>query len=542
MGKFLYVYDKKKGINSTLYDKITNKIFTVSVQPYRKSLDREYLYISNSRGITVKDFSFATGCLDPLKQPLEQDYFSFRLLSEANHLTLESDYTASRGIWYIDNEDYFLISSSQRILVAAMGDFKPNEKANAWMIASGCLGHYAWDLRIQRLKPAQQIIFNKSENTSHQKYQNILPPPVQLDEAFDEVFTQFNKEIKWGIALSGGVDSRASLIYLNDKNVHMNSYSWGLPTKTKDTLSDAAVASALAAKLSIRHSHININEFEENTYDQLLTYLKVGEGRVDHIQTFGGLDFWQQVMEDQIISIIRSDEAFGWLKSSSEKDVRVSMEMNLASDFPETELFFIVSGISQPTLPMEYERSAKESLEDWRDRLYRQWRIPNVLSGLSDPALLFCEITCPLLHPIFLSWSKAQKSKDLTNKRKYKKHIDQFYQDIPYAKKASVSNLEYLLKKPELNNLLINFIGSTEFKEWLGIETQSLILDKLNSRKSIISEENDFIRNFKGALPYWMKKLLRRNLVPYRLAWERISLRLFIVFEMNRLLKNDGKA
>ena len=71
--------------------------------------------------------------------------------SEAS-IELVSDVVASRTLWYVHDDDGFRASTSQRALVALLGDFDLNEEAVAWMMTAGSLGPEAsWDARIRCL-------------------------------------------------------------------------------------------------------------------------------------------------------------------------------------------------------------------------------------------------------------------------------------------------------------------------------------------------------------------------------------------------------
>ncbi|HJW75750.1 MAG TPA: hypothetical protein VJ787_08805, partial [Thermoleophilia bacterium] len=55
-------------------------------------------------------------------------------------LELVSDIVGSRTLWYVLTDQAFLASTSQRALVALLGDFALSRVAVAWMLSSGSLG------------------------------------------------------------------------------------------------------------------------------------------------------------------------------------------------------------------------------------------------------------------------------------------------------------------------------------------------------------------------------------------------------------------
>jgi len=70
---------------------------------------------------------------------------------------------ASRTIWYVQTDDVFMASTSQRAIVYFLHEFQPDKTAFLWMLSSGTLGPDAsWDSRVKRLGPNARLILDRS--------------------------------------------------------------------------------------------------------------------------------------------------------------------------------------------------------------------------------------------------------------------------------------------------------------------------------------------------------------------------------------------
>src|SRR5271157_4440890 len=76
---------------------------------------------------------------------------------------LLSDVIATRTIWYAVDDEVFLASTSQRALVALLGDLELNDQAASWLLSSGTLGpESSWDTRLGRLPGCSRLTFDRA--------------------------------------------------------------------------------------------------------------------------------------------------------------------------------------------------------------------------------------------------------------------------------------------------------------------------------------------------------------------------------------------
>lgn len=117
----------------------------------------------------------------PLAAVPDGCYALFR--TDASFVELLTDATASRTIWYVQTEETFIASTSQRAIVFFLNDFKPNSQASAWMLSSGSLGPgLSWDKRIEPLPPDSRLLLNRRSWEIQIKTEKVEFEPADLSE------------------------------------------------------------------------------------------------------------------------------------------------------------------------------------------------------------------------------------------------------------------------------------------------------------------------------------------------------------------------
>src|SRR5690606_559339 len=146
MGKFFYQYRNQEGEFAATVNRLEKILPTTPSLGYCKSDRNQLLWINNSKGLFVSDFSLTTGF--PARE-VRDTFYSFKLTVTENTISLTSDLVASRTVWYYLDEDTFIASSSQRMIIAALQRFDINTQAIVWMLSTGSLGPgHSWDRHI----------------------------------------------------------------------------------------------------------------------------------------------------------------------------------------------------------------------------------------------------------------------------------------------------------------------------------------------------------------------------------------------------------
>ena len=543
MGKFIYIYrtSPQDGQWTTEIDRLRQCVPVIDGKEYIHQNKNQLLWCNNSGGIQLEGFSLQTGHFGT--EPASPDY-SFQLKVADHEISASADFTASRAIWYIVHQNTLMISSSQRMILKMLGDFKFNRQAASWMLCSGCLGFgQSWDERIRFLKPNTTLTFAKGElQKINSVKKSISESSRSLQEIFDQVFSHFQSNANLGITLSGGYDSRACIYYLKKHNIPVKSYSWGLPGSLELGGTDSNIAQKVADTLEIPFHFDQLYNESLSARQILRTFVLHGEGRNDHFNAFtDGLAMWSGFPDRNIDSIIRADEAFGWLKVSNDKDARISLELNKVEDFESLERVFELSSLQPPSWDEQAGREEGETLAAWRDRLYRNFRIPYILSGLHDPMLTFVELYNPLLHPGFIQWVLSQDDKDRTDKSKYKQFVEKLMPDIPVATIPSIPEPQEVLARPDYFNEIALTLQSQLAYDTLGQELVDFLLSQHQAGENHNKLENKYVRMLKNITPFWVKKFLRNNINPYKLSYNKLIFRAYITVAMQEIILNDIK-
>jgi len=463
-----------------------------------------------------------------------------------------SDAVGSRALWYYTNNDMFMVSTSQRAIVLFLENFEFNDKVIPWMLSTGSLGPgFSWDNRIRKLKPGTSIILQKGAWKLEEKTHNIAISEKKrsfsehkkvLLDAIKSTFKTVSYDLnKWILPLSGGHDSRA-ILYLIKNTVQnagdIRSITWGVTESIHKEGNDAYVAKKVAEATGIQHKYYHTDISNDSTQVILKRFIENGEGRIDHISGYAdGFAIWKTLFEDGVEGIIRGDEGFGWATVASSLRVRYYLGCALCTDFSNL-MDYRMYGIPEQENPDYMKQQESESLNSWRDRLYHQYRIPTVLSALSDLKLGYTEQSTPLLSDKIIRAVRTLPDRLRTEKLLFKKLMRDFRPRLEYASSSATSAPQNILKsndmvtylRDELKSVAATSLFSTEFLEMV-------------SNKAVVSQGEALKPSFRHKL-----KLLFIKFAPQRIK-NRISsnrklavepnillFRVYIIIYMHRLL------
>ena len=152
----------------------------------------------------------------------------------------------------------------------------------------------------------------------------------------------------------------------------------------------------------MNHKYYHSDLSEEPVNNIINRFIRLGEGRIDHLSGYmDGFRMWKTLFEDKIHGILRGDEGFGWNQVSSALTVRLTIGCGLCSDFSNLK-DYTKYGFASQELPQHLNQNKWETLNAWRDRLYHEYRLPTILSALSDLKFAYVEQINPLLSKIIL--------------------------------------------------------------------------------------------------------------------------------------------
>jgi hypothetical protein len=403
--------------------------------------------------------------LDP-DSPVPSGTFAL-MRASGPRIAASTDYTASRTIWYCHTDDVFVVSSSQRMIAYVLGTFSPNQRALAWFLAGGALGPgNAWDERVRFLPGNSTVRFDAGRWQADIELGPTLtvrevdrPAPQhkqRLQAAVEEaVASMISSDTAWVLALSGGMDSRSLLYHLRD-HPNVEAVTWGLAESRSIPDGDAAVAARLAADAGMRHSHWDTDN-SQGELDQVFSrFIAAGEGRVDHLSGYmDGLSLWSR-LSAQHSAMIRGYDAFGTKPMVRTEYQAREASILIAND--DVRGSFLPGALQSSTaeIPERLRRGSNESLSDWRDRLWLEYRTPCITAALDDVKFAYTEVVNPLLSRPVVEVVQTLPVRMRTRKRLFREIVEEMFPGVPFARRDSVRHLAAISRQPDVKQYVRN--------------------------------------------------------------------------------------
>ncbi|MDT7830213.1 asparagine synthase-related protein [Pricia sp. S334] len=507
--------------------------------------------------ITTKDESILLGhcvCQNNWYSPLNPvEDGSYALIRSDQEMTeVVADSVGSRALWYFKNKEIFIVATSQRAIILFLESFEFNEKIIPWMLSTGTLGpDFSWDKRITKLKPDSRIIVYKEDWKLEEKNNEIViseskrsykEHKKKLYNAIQTSFKNFAFDLeKWVLPLSGGHDSRAILYLINNALQNpgkIRSITWGLAQSIHQKGNDAFVAKKVAEATGVQHKYYHTDMSNNSAQTILKRFIENGEGRIDHISGYAdGFAIWKTLFEDGVDGIIRGDEGFGWVTAASPLRIRYHLGCALCTDYSNLS-DYRKYGIPEQVNPEYMKQKESESLYAWRDRVYHRYRIPTVLSALSDLKLGYIEQSTPLLADQIIRTVRTLPDRLRTEKSLFKEIMHDFKPKLEYATKSATSAPMNILKSGEMVSYLRKELKSEEAMRIFSPEFLHMILEN-----SVVSKGESTKTSFRLKLkllfikyaPQYIKNRISSN---RKLAVDSniLLFRVYIIIHMHRLL------
>jgi hypothetical protein len=193
-------------------------------------------------------------------------------------------------------------------------------------------------------------------------------------------------------------------------------------------------------------------------------------------------------------------------------------------------------------VPQGYFRYNEEPIEDYRDRLYQQYRLPFVIGPLQDIPLSFIEIINPLLHPKIISFVRTLPPHLRTSKKIYAKWVDKLLPQIPYATIPAIPEPYQISESANNQQMFLQFFYDQSAKQLFGNE----LMKHLQSNWKIKEDSNTTLhsswkRRVKNMIPISVKKFLRNRVTGYELKTSSLGLRALIIYRMQEILRSASK-
>ena len=403
------------------------------------------------------------------------NYAIFRSSSES--IEIITDILGTKAIWYYQDEEFFIASSSQRAIIKFLGKFDFNPEVIPWMVSNGLLGPgQSWDKRLSLIPPdsslrldrdawqlsmtSDKVNFKPNKKTDKENF-------ALFKDTLNNVFKDLTFDYsQWKLTLSGGYDSRGVLFALPKKDTHnikIDTITWGLKGAENRSGNDAYIAKKITQKLGIHHKYYSTNiSTDESLHTVLDRYLKNGDGRIDHLGGYlDGFSIWKFLYESNIQGIIRGDEVFGSYDFVSEFHLKKFIGLSLPKDYVNLKNIEFFQNFDS-VFPEKFERRKNETLALWRDRLYQTYYIPNTLSALENLKQSYLEQVNPLLSRRIVETIRQMPDHLRTEKGIFKKYVNSFdNHSFKYAKASAIEPMKDIFRQPALVEIVKEELNSS---------------------------------------------------------------------------------
>ena len=472
--------------------------------------------------------------------------------SDEHRVEVLSDYTASHTIWYYHSKDVFIASTSQRLAIGFLGGFQSNPAARRWLLASGTLGPgHAWDQRLSASRPDSTLCLDRKTfqltiNASSHPFRVIPRPKIEyerrLRNAVEGAVSALDiNQTEWTLALSGGMDSR-SLFYHLRKHTDLQTVTWGLQESSSVATSDAAIAARLALTNKVPHNYFETNVSEVPVAVTMGRYLAAGEGRIDHISAYmDGLALWRQLAENGR-DVIRGYDALGskWPVSST-KQARALSGFRLGTDYTN-QLIPSELSVDHGCIPGHLRQDDEETLDDYRDRLWLEFRTPYLTAALDDVKSAYVEICNPLLFKRVVDVVRELPPPLRAHKRLFEKIVREMFPDTPFAKYISTASVEDIVAHSAVREYLADELDNTPARSVLPEDFLAYLVSGLEGSRHQDVRWRRVIAWFDANLPAVLKRLPLLGFAPQTLDIRRLALRASIIVSMHKMLADDAKT
>jgi hypothetical protein len=465
-------------------------------------------------------------------------------------------------VWYFFDDEHFVASTSQRAIVMFLGSFQFNEGVVPWMLSTGSLGPDAsWDRRIRRLPPDASLALDKGAWSMRVERRPIVfavqdrPRASHRDLLLNDIRSVMRalKESAhisfddYLLPLSGGYDSRAILCVLAEGGVphNLKAITWGLEHNLYRKGNDAAVAREVAGRIGVQHRYFHTDLASDPVEKVLDRYLRCGEGRIDHLSAYmDGLETWRKLAEDEgCRGIMRGDEGFGWVAVSSEMTVRFNLGMALCADYRNLDALATKCRLPAQELPAELRRGKGETLAAWRDRLYHAYRLPTILAALSDIKYSYVEIVNPLLARSILQRVRQLPDRLRTDKALFREIVDSIGPAVPYAHEAANENLNHLLGRKAIVDLVRAKLRSESARRVFGADFLAHLTRATAGEPGARAPgKGRAWQRIKSLVPRGWKNWVRDRVARPVLDGNVLAFRAFLIVSMHELLRADCAA
>ena len=472
---------------------------------------------------------------------------------------LVTDATASRALWYAQDEHRLIVSTSQRVVVAMLGGLDLNREAVTWFLLSGTLGPDAvWDTRVRRVPSDSRFTVDRRTWQAElvQRPAVFAPDPGSHREHLDRLreavgWSCANLDIdrdRWLLPLSGGRDSRAILEGMARSGRPPRCITWTTRAAMRKPLSDAQVARIVARRFNAAHRYAFFDRADEGLGPALQRFVELGEGSTDAFAAYiDGCAMWRDLFAQGAYGVIRGDEPLVVRSRMASFDgARRHAHGTLLTDYPEDHLVRRL-GLAEQHWPQRLQPLAGEAPTAYRDRLSHQAYIPYVLAPLTEIKCRYGEVVNPLLARRVVDVARSLPEELRRHGRALPAIVDAKTRLIPLARFTALPGDEVYLEDPEIVGTIVATLTSAAIEDVLGEGAALTLLAALASPAHATAGTRRWaaaaMRPVKVAMPFRLKYRLKP---PYQgpdaLTASRLAFRATVAAKALALLGDDARV
>ena len=468
------------------------------------------------------------------------------------NVELMSDALGSRTVWYVETENALLASTSQRVLVALLGDHHLDEQAVTWMLCSGHLGWEAsWDSRVRRLPSNGRLTLDRRDGRVAVQASRMSFAPQEIPE--DEHVERLKEALlgtcssldlrmeKWLLPLSGGLDSRALLYALLAVGKRPRCVTWGLRSSLADPRNDASIAQALAHRLSVEHTYCSLDDTAIALDEALTRFVLLSEGKTEDFAAYtDGFAMWKSFFDSGVTGVIRGDEApLGYYASySSFEQARLRSRLLVLSDY-RTGHTVRRLGLAETTLPPALDPLPDENVILYQARIAEESFIASVLAPLNDLKSRYCDVVNPLQSRAILDVTHRMPTTLRTERKSLKEVVRQLGPELPYASSKAPQTHSQLLGRQDL---------ADEIRTWLEADVAERVLSRDALRTVIaglrVTSASTAKRRLRRSIKAVVPQALARTVKPLptvALSGRQLAFRTYLAVRIADVLAEDAR-
>lgn len=495
--------------------------------------------IHRSGRVLVVSLSTSSG--NPTLEQCRDDLFRSTgvRLTLGTGCVLDMPRVAGRTMWRAQIGNADVVSTSMRAIVYLLGSLEPDPEATAWMLVTGSLGpERSWDRRCRQLVAGYRYTLGTDRKEPR-------PAPdrsfvgarrsdlaAEMEQRIERAVASFGFDpAEWALPLSGGVDSRAIAMAIGGR---LPTFTYGDLGTLSDSGSDLAVARRVAKLLGCEHRELELGSSTIDPGSVLERFVAASEGRTDQLAGYAdGMRLWIDLRAAGVRGVVRGDEVFGWVRRLDAPSSRVSTGAIVPGDLvlpAAVESSFLEIAEHQST-PAWFVRHAGEPLEDYRDRLYRGFRVPSILAPLTQTKSAYVNVACPFLADEVVELSLQVPGPLRTDKRLFRSSVVRRSEGIPFAQRASIRPSSSFIDSPHVHEVMRRRIESAGTLPGLPDPVRDLVLTPFEAGPAASRRNAALAAAVRRYLPLTVRRevAIRSTRGPIALGVDQLRLRAFVV-------------